>query len=68
MRLLNSVNLELNQFVGDNIPEYPILSHTWVDDVKSWVPENTEHLLAGVGGTVELGLDRSVCHFLSHFP
>ena len=32
MRLLNTTTIELKEFVGDNAPEYAILSHTWGDD------------------------------------
>lgn len=31
MRLLNAHTLEFAEFVGDDLPEYAILSHTWVD-------------------------------------
>ncbi|KAK0724501.1 hypothetical protein B0H67DRAFT_568080 [Lasiosphaeris hirsuta] len=29
MRLLNTKTFKLDEFFGDNIPEYAILSHTW---------------------------------------
>lgn len=29
MRLLNTATLTLKEFIGSNIPEYVILSHTW---------------------------------------
>jgi hypothetical protein len=32
MRLLHSKTLELREFVGDKIPPYAILSHTWGED------------------------------------
>lgn len=32
MRLLNSESFEIKEFVGDRIPEYAILSHTWEGD------------------------------------
>src|ERR1700761_3901303 len=32
MRLLNSKTLELKEFIGREIPEYVILSHTWGDE------------------------------------
>jgi Heterokaryon incompatibility protein (HET) len=32
MRLLNTTTLELEQFTGDKIPEYAILSHTWGEE------------------------------------
>src|ERR1700712_785302 len=31
MRLINTSTLELTQFIGNQIPEYAILSHTWLD-------------------------------------
>jgi hypothetical protein len=30
MRLLHSKSLELEEFIGQNVPPYAILSHTWV--------------------------------------
>ena len=30
MRLLDTTSLELEEFVGDSVPRYAILSHTWV--------------------------------------
>lgn len=35
MRLLNSTNIELEEFPDDNIPKYAILSHRWQDDEVS---------------------------------
>lgn len=32
MWLINAHTLKLTEFVGDRIPEYNILSHTWEDD------------------------------------
>lgn len=32
MRLLNSVSLELKEFLGSDIPPYAILSHTWGEE------------------------------------
>lgn len=32
MRLLNSTTLELAEFMGDDVPPYAILSHTWGKD------------------------------------
>ena len=32
MRLINTVTLELEEYIGKNIPPYAILSHTWGDD------------------------------------
>jgi hypothetical protein len=29
MRLLNTITFDLKEFLGENIPEYAILSHTW---------------------------------------
>jgi hypothetical protein len=29
MRLINTENLQLVEFIGDKIPKYAILSHTW---------------------------------------
>ena len=31
MRLINVTTLELREFIGRNVPEYAILSHTWED-------------------------------------
>src|SRR5436189_6483734 len=36
MRLLNSATLELEEFSGNKIPEYAILSHTWEGDEVSF--------------------------------
>ncbi|WYZ35510.1 hypothetical protein EsH8_X_000157 [Colletotrichum jinshuiense] len=32
MRLLNTSDLTLTEFVGERVPQYAILSHTWADD------------------------------------
>ncbi|GLA68489.1 hypothetical protein AtubIFM55763_005227 [Aspergillus tubingensis] len=32
MRLINARTIELEEFVGQNIPRYAILSHTWGKD------------------------------------
>jgi hypothetical protein len=32
MRLINTHSLELEEFYGDKIPQYAILSHTWTDE------------------------------------
>ncbi|KAL9611126.1 MAG: hypothetical protein Q9167_004206 [Letrouitia subvulpina] len=32
MRLLNTSTLQLHEFIGDKVPEYAILSHTWGDE------------------------------------
>jgi hypothetical protein len=29
MRLINCITLKLEEFLGDDIPPYAILSHTW---------------------------------------
>lgn len=31
MRLINTHTLELSEFLGGNVPNYAILSHTWED-------------------------------------
>lgn len=36
MRLINAKTLELEEFIGQNIPEYAILSHTWGEDEVSF--------------------------------
>ena len=36
MRLLNSTSLELVEFLGDQVPPYAILSHTWEDGEVSF--------------------------------
>ncbi|GKZ77709.1 hypothetical protein AnigIFM56816_000490 [Aspergillus niger] len=36
MRLLNAKTLKLEEFIGQNIPEYAILSHTWGKDEVSF--------------------------------
>jgi len=37
MWLLNVVTLELEEFIGDNIPRYAILSHTWGEEEVTFV-------------------------------
>src|ERR1700759_4216772 len=32
MRLLNCETLELEEFIGENVPTYAILSHTWENE------------------------------------
>ncbi|MCJ1278410.1 hypothetical protein MMC21_006226 [Puttea exsequens] len=32
MRLLNTSTLQLHEFIGDKVPDYAILSHTWGDE------------------------------------
>lgn len=32
MRLLNTSSINLEEFIGENVPDYVILSHTWGDD------------------------------------
>ena len=32
MRLLNASTLKLHQFIGDDVPKYAILSHTWREE------------------------------------
>jgi hypothetical protein len=44
MRLLNTRTLELDEFIGDSIPEYVILSHTWESEEVSY-----QEMQAGVG-------------------
>jgi hypothetical protein len=36
MRLLNATSLLFEEFLGKNIPEYAILSHTWEDEEVSF--------------------------------
>jgi hypothetical protein len=36
MRLINSITLQLEEFVTDRIPEYVILSHTWGEEEVSF--------------------------------
>ena len=36
MKLLNTNSIRLEEFIGQNIPEYAILSHTWEDDEVSF--------------------------------
>jgi hypothetical protein len=46
MRLLNTHTRELEEFIGDSVPEYVILSHTWeleevsFQDIQSGIGEN----------------------------
>jgi Heterokaryon incompatibility protein (HET) len=35
MRLLNTATLNLHEFIGDKIPPYAILSHTWGEEEVS---------------------------------
>lgn len=36
MRLINCSTLQLKEFIGSNVPEYAILSHTWGDEEVSF--------------------------------
>ncbi|KAK3380532.1 heterokaryon incompatibility protein-domain-containing protein [Lasiosphaeria ovina] len=36
MRLVDTKNLKLEEFVGDNVPKYAILSHTWDSEELSF--------------------------------
>lgn len=36
MRLINAETLKLEEFIGEDIPRYAILSHTWGDDEVSF--------------------------------
>ena len=36
MRLLHTKTLELHEFIGDNVPKYAILSHTWGEEEVSY--------------------------------
>jgi len=36
MRLLNSITLQMEEFISDSIPEYAILSHTWGEEEVSF--------------------------------
>jgi hypothetical protein len=36
MWLINARTLKLEDFIGSNIPEYAILSHTWEDEEVSF--------------------------------
>jgi hypothetical protein len=57
MRLLERKNDEfsLTEFVGDNIPQYAILSHTWGDDSQE---VNFKDLVKGAGKS-KAGVARS---------
>jgi hypothetical protein len=46
MRLLDTHTLELKEFVGDSIPDYVILSHTWESEEVSF-----QDLQSGLGET-----------------
>jgi len=35
MRLINTKTGAIEEFIGDNIPKYAILSHTWENDELS---------------------------------
>jgi hypothetical protein len=43
MRLLNVHTYKLHTFYGDNIPEYAILSHTWLKDHEEVTFDHIEH-------------------------
>jgi len=36
MRLINTRTLKLEEFIGQQIPQYAILSHTWGDEEVSY--------------------------------
>lgn len=46
MRLLNIVTLEIEDYIGSNVPEYTILSHTWGDQevtLQEWTTYRQQH-------------------------
>ena len=45
MRLLHTAELRLQEFIGDSIPEYVILSHTWGEDEVTFEDMFTEQFL-----------------------
>jgi hypothetical protein len=51
MRLINTSSLLLDEFFGDEIPEYAILSHTWTKEeptLREWQePTATKATKAG---------------------
>ncbi|KAK3334137.1 heterokaryon incompatibility protein-domain-containing protein [Cercophora scortea] len=67
MRLINARSLDLVEFIGDDIPKYAILSHTWEKDeasYKDWADPILRSRKAGFAKirgackkTVEHGLD-----------
>lgn len=46
MRLLNTVTLDIEDYIGSNVPEYAILSHTWGDQevtLQEWTTYRQQH-------------------------
>jgi hypothetical protein len=49
MRLLNITTLELEEFLGKNVPQYAILSHTWGKDEVTFQDLPAGHTEMGAG-------------------
>ncbi|KAK3400346.1 heterokaryon incompatibility protein-domain-containing protein [Sordaria brevicollis] len=68
MRLINTRTLELEEFVGSNIPKYAILSHTWENGeitfqdiqakpLKNLVPQGALKVIKACKVAAQYGLD-----------
>lgn len=67
MRLLSSTTLKLEEFFGDHIPKYAILSHRWLNDEVSF-KDLQDGKAAGKGGygKIKLCCDQAVKDGLQH--
>ncbi|KAK5651412.1 hypothetical protein OQA88_12500 [Cercophora sp. LCS_1] len=53
MRLVNTITLELTEFVGSNLPQYAILSHTWETDEATFQDAQAGLLRAGTSRGIQ---------------
>ena len=54
MHLLNAKTRKLESFVGDSVPKYAILSHTWGDDEVSFKDLNDDANVKSKKGYVKI--------------
>jgi hypothetical protein len=59
MRLINVDTLSLEEFFGDRIPPYAILSHTWGDEEVTFQDWQDEHCRTAKKGFQKI---RTTCH------
>jgi hypothetical protein len=56
MRLINTRSRKLEEFVGDNIPEYAILSHTWGNEEVTFQDWSDPEAASGKAGFAKIAL------------
>jgi hypothetical protein len=55
MRLINTFTREFEEFIGSNVPEYAILSHTWDEEEVSYADYVTDrHHATGMKGFAKI--------------